>query len=214
MDPVGDAPADPHAVIEWGTASVALGAEGPDGESGDLFVIVSFAQGALVAVIDGLGHGPEAALAARKTAELIEHDAAASVTDIVQRCHEGLHRTRGVVMTLASFDGRDSSITWVGVGNVEGVLLRADPSARPRREAIAQRSGVIGYQLPPLRPATLSLSPGDTLIMTTDGIRSGFASAVSLSWHPQETADRIMVHYRKGSDDALVAVARYVGATL
>jgi hypothetical protein len=161
-----------RSLIEWASAGMALG--GNDNESGDLHLIARFPNGALAAVMDGLGHGPEAAFAARQAARILEAGAGEPVIALVQRCHDGLRRTRGVVMSLASFTARDSSMVWIGVGNVETVLLRGDPSASRRREAISGRGGVVGYQLPPLRATALPVSRGDTLIMATDGIRTAF----------------------------------------
>jgi phosphoserine phosphatase RsbX len=211
MDPIAEPHGRRHPGIEWGLVSRAMG-DGRDGvESGDLYVIIPFHDGSLVAVIDGLGHGPEAAAAAKAAARILESDAAASLSSLIQRCHEGLRRTRGVVMSLASFSNHDSSMTWAGVGNVEGMLVRADPTATPRREAFTTRSGVIGYQLPSLRPEKLVVSTGDMLVMVTDGIQSAFRARVSHPEDPQGLADAIMADYRKESDDALVLVARYVG---
>jgi len=190
---------------------MALG--GNDNESGDRHLIARFPDGVLAAVMDGLGHGPEAASAARQAAGILEASAGEPVIALVQRCHDGLRRTRGVVMSLASFTARDSSMAWIGVGNVETVLLRADPSATRRREAISGRGGVVGYQLPPLRATALPVSRGDTLIMATDGIRAAFTSALSPAPTPQQLADSIMTQHCKGSDDALVLVVRYVGST-
>lgn len=51
---------------------------------------------------------------------------------------------------------------------------------------------------------------GDTLIFATDGIRSTFTEEMIAGGSPQRTADLIFAHYRKGTDDALVLVARYV----
>ena len=198
-------------LIEWALAGMALG--GNDNESGDRHLIARFPDGVLAAVMDGLGHGPEAASAARQAAGILEASAGEPVIALVQRCHDGLRRTRGVVMSLASFTARDSSMAWIGVGNVETVLLRADPSATRRREAISGRGGVVGYQLPPLRATALPVSRGDTLIMATDGIRAAFTSALSPAPTPQQLADSIMTQHCKGSDDALVLVVRYVGST-
>jgi serine/threonine protein phosphatase PrpC len=211
MGEIGDDRRGHSTVIEWGTAGLALGDEGDGRESGDLFVIVPFPEGAVVAVIDGLGHGAEAAVAAREAARLVEDNARGSVVALIQRCHEGLRRTRGVVMSLASFRAEDSSMTWIGVGNVKSLLLRADPTANPPREGLTARGGVLGYQLPALRAATLTVSVGDRLIMVTDGIRGDFTSIVSTLQPPQELADTILAQHRKGSDDALVLVVRYVG---
>src|SRR5205085_118318 len=78
----------PSSILEWGAASLALGDEGDARfESGDLHVVVPSADGALVAVIDGLGHGPEAAVAAREAARLLAEDARGSVAELIRRCH-------------------------------------------------------------------------------------------------------------------------------
>lgn len=207
--------ADAHggAVVEWASAGIALGELSGGKESGDLHVIAPFPDGVLVAAIDGLGHGPEAALAARVAAHVLEASAGEPVVALVERCHTALRRTRGVVMSLASFNAREASMTWIGVGNVEGVLLRADRAAERPRETFALRGGVVGDQLPPLRSSVLPVSPGDTLVMVTDGIRRRFTDGLALGASLQEIADSIMNDHRKGSDDALVVVARYVGGT-
>jgi phosphoserine phosphatase RsbX len=203
-------PAHEPSLIEWASAGMALG--GDRNESGDLHVIARFPDGALAAVIDGLGHGPEAADASSQAARILEAHGGEPVLALVQRCHEALRQTHGVVMSLASFDVLSSSMTWIGVGNVDTVLLRADPAASPRRESITGGGGVVGYQLPPLRASSLPVSIGDTLIMATDGIQS-FTSDLSTRSAPQELADSIMARNCKGSDDALVLVVRYIGGT-
>src|SRR2546428_12006154 len=48
-------------IVEWGVASQTLAGEV---QSGDKHVVKSFPHGALLAAIDGLGHGEEAAAAA------------------------------------------------------------------------------------------------------------------------------------------------------
>lgn len=193
------------AVIEWGTASAALATER---ESGDLAVVCGFTNGALVAVIDGLGHGPEAALAARTAGQLLTDHAQEDPLSLVQRCHEGLRKTRGAVMSLASWNQLTDSLTWLGVGNVEGVLVRR--SSERASESLALRGGVVGYRLPPLRSELLSVARGDTLVFATDGLRSNFTSHIELGLAPQELADALLAGSSKGSDDACVAVARYV----
>jgi negative regulator of sigma-B (phosphoserine phosphatase) len=197
-------------ILEWGAAGVALSEPSAGPESGDVDVVAHFPDGVLVALIDGLGHGAEAAFAARTAAQVLRQHASDPILDLVQRCHTQLRTTRGVVMTLASFDIRKSSMTWVGIGNVEGVLLRASSGNDRPREAVMSRGGIVGYQLPPLRATVLPVSPGDTLIMATDGVRSGFTHGVIREHTPQAIADSILARYRKGSDDALVVVARYV----
>jgi serine/threonine protein phosphatase PrpC len=198
----------PPLLVEWGAAALPL--EG-QAESGDLHVVQPFAKGVLVAVVDGLGHGPEAALAAKMAVATLEDYAHEPVVSLLKRCHQRLIRTRGVVMSLASFNALDNTMTWLGVGNVEGVLLRADATASPARESILLRGGVLGYQLPTLRASILPVTRGDILIFATDGIRDGFVEDVTLSDPPQQIAEHILARRARGTDDALVLVARYLG---
>ncbi|MBI3622136.1 MAG: SpoIIE family protein phosphatase [Nitrospirae bacterium] len=197
-----------HRLIEWGVAARHHGVEA---ESGDCCVVQQSTRGALVAVIDGVGHGAEAARVARTAAAVLEKYADESVIELVQRCHRQLLSMRGAVMTLASFDAVDGTMMWLGVGNVEGVLLRTDPTATPNIESPVLRGGVVGYQLPPLRASVIPVRRGDTLILATDGIRSGFAERSVLHDSPQKTADAILARHGKETDDALVLVARYLG---
>lgn len=178
---------------------------------GDLHLVEFFPNGALVAVVDGLGHGQEAALAAQIAVAAIQEHADESVLALLKRCNEALCETRGAVMTLATFHEIDGTITWTGVGNVEAVLIRAEGQPNPPREYVLLHGGVVGNRLPPLRAFVLPVGPGDTLIMATDGIRSGFAEGLTAHDSPQRLAARILAHDAKGTDDALVLVARYQG---
>ena len=196
-------------LIEWGVSSRALPGQAA---SGDRHVVEPFSGGALIAAIDGLGHGTEAASAARKAGDVLGRHCAESVIALVRRCHDALHETRGVVMSLASFNGSDETMTWLGVGNVEGVLLRANARAVPVREQLLLRGGVVGYQLPQLSAWVLPLAMGDTLVFATDGIRSDFTGILDRSGSAPGLADRILARYAKATDDALVVVARYAGS--
>jgi serine phosphatase RsbU (regulator of sigma subunit) len=193
-------------VIEWGTAGAALGG----GVSGDLHVVATFDGGALVGAIDGLGHGPEAAAAANAAARVLEENPGEELTDLFARCHEALRPTRGAVMSLASFDARADRLTWLGVGNVDAVLVRPDGKAR---EALAPRGGVVGYQLPPMHAASTSIDRGDLVVFATDGVRWGFAADLACGESPGVIAETVLARYAKHDDDALVVVARYLGAS-
>jgi len=194
--------------IEWGVATRAAPGQTV---SGDLHLAVIFGSGALVAVVDGLGHGDEATNAARAAIEVLKENAGQSVIPLVQRCHEALLKTRGAVMTLASFNPIDAAVSWLSVGNVAGLLLHADSKALPASESAVLRGGVVGYQLPTLRATISAVSPGDLLILATDGIGLGFDQSVMSTDRPQQIADRILSRYFKGTDDALALVVRYLG---
>jgi len=186
--------------FEWGAAHAPLPGQS---ECGDLYVARAFPGGALVAAIDGLGHGSEAAVAARSPGD--------EPALLIRQCHEELRRTRGVAITLASFRAVTARLTWLGVGNVEGVLFRMEGDMWPVDESAPLRGGVVGFQLPPLRAGRTPLGRGDVLVLVTDGIRSDFASDLDLGGPPQRVAERILARHARGTDDALAVVARFVG---
>ncbi len=206
--PAGAPGGPPTLPIEWAVAARALQGEEL---SGDGHVVRPHAEGVLVAVVDGLGHGHQAAHATRKAVETLEAHAGESVIALMDRCHDALRSTRGAALSLASFSVRDSGMSWLGVGNVEGVLLRGRTTNRHRMESLILRGGVVGIQVPALHGSLVQIHRGDMLIFATDGIRYGFEQGVLAASPVQQTADRILKSHTRGTDDALVLVVRYLG---
>lgn len=196
-------------LLEWGVAARPLPGEH---ESGDHFLVKTFADGAAIAVVDGLGHGVEAAAASRRAVAAIEAAVRDPLPSLFRRCHEALVGTRGVVMSVASIDSRRSQVIWAGVGNVDAWLLRPHAQEGKARTSLVTRGGVVGREVPPLTPVSLALDPGDVLVFTTDGVRDGFVEGMSLEDAPQRAASRILATHGKGTDDALVLVAKYLGS--
>jgi phosphoserine phosphatase RsbX len=193
-------------IIEYGMASYALPGQS---ESGDRYLVRQRSNGVLIAVVDGLGHGDEAAAAAKLAVSVLQSSRHDSVIALTQQCHEKLRATRGVVMSMASIDATQGLMTWIGVGNVHGVLLRHGTIKGTPHEELLLRAGVVGAQLPPLQAAVLPVTHGDTVVFATDGIRSGFTDDISALEPPQKCADRILTTYCRQNDDALVVVTRY-----
>ena len=175
--------------------------------SGDLAVFVPTPAGGLTCLIDGLGHGPEAADAAELCADVVRSNAEVGARELMAACHEALLTTRGVVMTAAWFDLERSELRWAGVGNVDARLVRAGPEQR--EDVALVFGGVLGYRMPQVRAATMRLERGDVLIMITDGIDPAISSALAAGGAAQALADRILASHGKGTDDALAAVVRY-----
>ena len=179
--------------------------------SGDQYLVQAHARGVLLAVIDGLGHGPEASHAATVAVAALRQQPGDSVHTLANRCHAALTRTRGVVMTLASLDTTDRTITWCGIGNVEARLFRHETGGASGMESALLRGGTVGSQLPVLYASVIPVNPGDVLIFASDGIRLDYEHDVPVKSPPQRIADHILQRYFKGSDDGLVLVARIEG---
>jgi serine/threonine protein phosphatase PrpC len=198
----------------------------------DRHVVLNKADSMLVAVIDGIGHGKLAEFAAVEAARTMTDAPPESLESLVARCHDRLRATRGAVMSLASLDPKRGLLTWLGVGNVAGVVFRhrngtshlraslrheqragaGQETADPHDEYLVLRNGVVGDRLPTLFPRQVQLLRGDTLVFATDGVASEFDQENDFHDTPQHLAERLLKRYAKGTDDALVLVIRYEGA--
>ncbi len=198
---------------EAGSLDSAWAGRALDLVSGDLPLVAPFPNGVLVALIDGLGHGEEAAAAAETAMQVLRDHAGAPLQRLVEHCHEALRKTRGAVLSLASFDLVVSTMTWTGIGNVEGILLRGRPGERGELSdaTLLARGGIVGSRLPPLRVETLGVGGGDLLVMTTDGIRVGYADEIDREASPATIASAILASHARAEDDACVLVARLRG---
>ncbi|HTZ52505.1 MAG TPA: SpoIIE family protein phosphatase [Spirochaetia bacterium] len=196
-------------IVDYGMAMSAR-----DGEivTGDRCVVRAHPGGVILAVIDGLGHGGDAAAAADIAAQVVQTHPGLDIVDIVNACHARLRSSRGVVMTLVSITPGARILTAVGVGNVQGMIVRRNDSAdRPARDFILLRGGVVGHLLPPLRPSVMQVTPGDLFVLATDGVSIEFMTEARFAQPPEGIAERILGRHAVHTDDALVLVARYIG---
>jgi negative regulator of sigma-B (phosphoserine phosphatase) len=180
--------------------------------SGDRAVVTIQGDRALVAAIDGLGHGPEAAYAADVAVQVLQALPHADAVEAAERCHEALSSTRGAAISIAVLADEPPTMTWLGIGTVEGRLVR-DSAWRARSESLLLRGGVAGHELPPLTPATLPVERGDLLLFATDGVRDDFADSLGVSGTCPTIAERVLSDHGRTTDDALVVVLRYLGST-
>jgi phosphoserine phosphatase RsbX len=193
--------------LEWSIAAATMPGET---ESGDRHWAGVVSNGMVFAVIDGLGHGPAAAAAAVIAVRTLDRHIGDPVTQLLHHCHEALRGSRGVTMSLAAFNTEDAMLTWIGVGNVECALLHRD--AGLPCDKLLLRNGVVGVRSPDLRAEELVVRPGDILTMATDGVTADRALGISMQGRLEVMADGILADGSKGTDDALVLVARYRGA--
>jgi len=206
---VGDARATTVACLDWAMAGRPLPGEEV---SGDLAACMPVGDGALLATVDGLGHGAEAAKAAEIARDTIAAHSSESLPSVLRHCHVGLARTRGAAITLARVQCGARMVQWVGVGNVEACLVRRNESGHGSMVASAVLfGGTAGYRLPSLRDAVVELRTDDLLIMATDGLNRDFVPDVATGRPVDRIAALILDRHARATDDALVAVARVRG---
>ena len=195
--------------ITWGVDAAPFPGQQ---SSGDSHLVLMHPGGALVVAVDALGHGPEAERAALRAVALFAETPAAPIAEQLRRCHHALLGDRGVVASLAAFDVATGIMTWAGVGNVEAVLVRPNDGRPPSRSGLVVIGGVVGGDLPEVRPQQLPIAPGDVVVFATDGVRRDFVDAVDPQTPPESLAADLLARFAKGTDDALVLAIRYEGA--
>jgi phosphoserine phosphatase RsbX len=197
-----------RAILEWASAERPRVGETA---SGDRHLVIATADGALIAAVDGLGHGPEAARAADLAILTLEAHSALPLPDLVERCHHRLQGTRGATVSLARWDGARRSLDWLGVGNVEGLVLQAAAASDVLSTRLLLRSGLVGVHLPALRIETVEVPVEGRLILATDGIVRDFDAGLDPLEPVKTMADRILARSLHSADDAMVVVARLAG---
>ena len=156
------------------------------------------------------GTASEAARAAEAAGEGRAGDTQADdLVRLVGRCHNALTDTRGAAISLAFVSCSNSTMTWLGVGNVEGRVMSGDPCAtRPRaRSPWPRRSRARAAES---ESATLDIGPGDVLCWPPTG-SGGLRRFAGLSGSPQAISERIIANHWRPTDDALVVAVRFLG---
>lgn len=198
--------------IEW-----AAKARARPGERmcGDRQIAVDInGTGALVGVLDGLGHGEDAATAARCGVDVLRGAGSEPLDELVRICHRALAGTRGAAMTLARIEFAADTLSWIGIGNVTANLVAKHPVGIEVRSSARLAGGIVGYRIPEvLRPQEMSIRPGDLLVIASDGIAENYLDGIDFAAPALVTAKEILGKHSKGTDDALVLVARHRGTS-
>ncbi|HEU4362360.1 MAG TPA: SpoIIE family protein phosphatase [Mycobacterium sp.] len=180
---------------------------------GDRAVAVAVGESAaLFGVVDGLGHGAEAAAAASRGVEVLRGAPAEPIDVLVHRCHRALAATRGAAMTLARIDFATSMLSWLGIGNVDADLVAKHPGGQQVRSSVRLDGGIVGYRLPEtLRVQQTPIVPGDLLVIASDGVGSDHLRDIDFAGKAEVIVEQILGTHAQDSDDALVLAARHRG---
>ncbi len=198
--------------IEWAAAQRARPGEQV---CGDHLVAVDVPGGAaLFGVMDGLGHGAAAATAAQRAGDVLRHHPTEPLHVLIQLCHHALAATRGTAMTLARIDFRADTLSWVGIGNVTANLVAKAPTGVEVRSAALLARGIVGYRIPEtILTHDISISPGDLLVIASDGIAEDYLDSIDFAASAAAIAEQILAEHSKQTDDALVLAARHRGSS-
>jgi negative regulator of sigma-B (phosphoserine phosphatase) len=173
---------------------------------GDAYAIVRRGRATLVALADGLGHGPEAARAAEAFCAHARASADRPLDAILLSAHRAVAGTRGVAAALLRLHPPDH-FEFAGVGNV---VLRV-ASERPVHPL--SLAGTLGRRSTlRVRCERFPAATGDLLVMHTDGVSRGYDLERCSPEAPQRIARRLLEAHGTPHDDATCLVVRWDGA--
>jgi anti-sigma regulatory factor (Ser/Thr protein kinase) len=163
----------------------------------------------LVAVADGLGHGPLAREPAELCIEAFLDHADEGPQRILEACAAPLRGTRGAVMAVVRFDEEALLLEHACVGNI---LTRLES---PRRTRSFPGSSMVLGSLPvastKMAKHETAVEAGEVLLMFSDGVRERATMADDaglLREVPIVVAQHLLDKFGKSNDDAMIVVAR------
>jgi negative regulator of sigma-B (phosphoserine phosphatase) len=175
-------------------------------QSGDAVVIQTLEHGLFLAIIDVLGHGPEAHQLTHVIEAYLSRYSATDVAGVMVRLHQHLKGTRGAAVGLCSIDAATGRIDYAGIGNT---AIRRFGTTETR---LVSQDGVLGQNMRTPVPQTLQLEPGELIVLYTDGVSDRFTSndyPGVLRHTPEEVARNIVQRFGKDHDDAACIAVRY-----
>ncbi len=156
---------------------------------------------------DGLGHGPEAALAVQTAMEAFKICPDDDPCEIIKFINASVRKTRGLVATVAIYDAKTKEWLLCGIGNIATRMQ----SATGTKSHIAY-NGIIGMNLPrTLNNMRIVSERNQYLIFCSDGIKTKWEISRwpgILRYDPSILAAAIYKDHARHTDDMSVAICK------
>jgi anti-sigma regulatory factor (Ser/Thr protein kinase) len=199
----GSAPPDKLAI---GALCVPIASED---ECGDAWAIADQRGGVSLISVDGLGHGADAAEAARTALAALAARPALAPAAQIDNCHLAMRATRGAAMAVAQLEFATDELRFAGIGNISACIIDGDA-----RKQMVSHNGIVGHNMRKVQEFTHPCPPGSLIILHSDGISTQWdlASYPGLSFcNPALIAAVLLRDFGRARDDASVLVVRYLG---
>lgn len=194
-----------EAILDLGVLSVAVAGEVA---CGDDWAVVDRAGSSLLLVVDGLGHGPQAAEAAAAAIAALLRTSTDEPRGIIAAADAELRGTRGAALAVARLDAQRERIHFAGVGNISATVI-AGPETRAVN--MISQNGTVGHSVPRIQEYEYPWPAGTTVVMHSDGLSRRWDHARYPAYsirHPALFAGLIYRDQKRERDDVTVVVAR------
>jgi anti-sigma regulatory factor (Ser/Thr protein kinase) len=217
---------DLHSTVPQGTVAVArvrAAAARPSGEGrsrvgaislaapgesvcGDGWAFALDGDDTALMVVDGLGHGPDAADASEAALRAFAEAPLAGPRALLERTHASLRSTRGAAVMVLHADAAAGTVRSAGAGNVVARLV----SGTSDRSVLTQH-GTAGVTIRTPEEVSNTWPPHALLVVCSDGIETRWRPEILapvLGRDPVLAAGLLVRDHCRGRDDATVAVVR------
>jgi hypothetical protein len=173
---------------------------------GDKWAFGGGSSGRTLLIVDGSGHGPAAARAAETATKIFDDYPSEDCVGLVERMHRALAPTRGAALAIARIDTAERLVRFVGVGNIAGAIVMGADTRQ-----MASNNGTVGHIAPRIREFVYPFADTPCIIMHSDGLSNRWRLADYpglAACHPALIAAILFRDFRRGRDDATIAVIR------
>lgn len=162
--------------------------------------------GVTVLVVDGLGHGTEAAIAANAAVTQFHSSSIEPPADILAAVHRAMRHTRGGAVAVARLEWESETVAFAGLGNIAGTIIGRNGDAR----RLVSHNGIAGHIARKIQAFEYPC-PDGVLIMHSDGVGTSWSMdnyPGLVNAHPMLIAGVLYRDNNRGRDDATIVVTR------
>jgi anti-sigma regulatory factor (Ser/Thr protein kinase) len=160
----------------------------------------------LVLMVDGLGHGPPAALAAEEAVRVFQGCRSSEPAEILDLTHRAIRGTRGAALAIARLDLVGGEVRYAGVGNISGVIL---DRKNGKTTSMVSQAGTVGHVIRKIQSFNYAWTEDSSLLMHSDGLATHWSFdryPALVQRHPSLIAGVLYRDHKRGRDDATVLV--------
>jgi anti-sigma regulatory factor (Ser/Thr protein kinase) len=175
-------------------------------ECGDGWSIAHANGGCTVLVVDGLGHGPEAARAAHAAEQTLQRRADLRPGQLMEAMHAALRATRGAAVALTRVDIDDTELHFAGIGNIAVCVLSGEQCKH-----VVSHNGIVGHNMRKVQEFRHEFPDDALLMMHSDGLSKQWdlsAYPGLQRCHPSLIAGVLYRDFSRGRDDVTILVAK------
>jgi len=184
----------------------------PDQEvCGDSWAVAHLPERSLFFLADGLGHGPDAALASHEAVDAFQKHTAKRPKEILEAVHAALSGTRGAAAAVAEVNFAKQEVCYAGIGNIVGTVVLPE-----QHYHMVSHNGIVGHDVRKVQEFSYKWEPHGLLVLHSDGLSSRWQIdryPGLIVRHPGLIAGVLYRDFQRDTDDATVLVACAFGGS-